>query len=143
MFVDIQKLVNVLSEAGNKERANYHLTLGQLIEKLEKANPTAIVHIDCDKFYYPTTPHSYRGYYDDLAFGSRELGEPVKADDFLKICKDALNNTFEGWKGGSYIMDARTPLWISEPGDVSSVAVIGCVCTGDSVKLQVKIIEDF
>ena len=38
------------------------MTLSELIEQLEKANPAAVVR---NGF---STAHSYRGYYEDLAF---------------------------------------------------------------------------
>lgn len=58
-------------------------------------------------------PQSYRGYYDQLAF------EPcigVTVAQMLDDCNYALNNTFEGYKGGTYSYDVYTDCWLSSYG---------------------------
>ena len=42
LIIDPQKLVDALSNSMYAERAQYQLTLGQLIGALEEANPEAI-----------------------------------------------------------------------------------------------------
>lgn len=61
-------------------------------------------------------PHSYRGYYEDLAF--EPAGERMKVCDLIAICRSAIGKTFEGWKGGHYEMDEKTPVWIAERGEI-------------------------
>jgi len=45
-------------------------------------------------------PHSYRGYYDRLAF---EPKENVSVADMLIDAKKALGKTYTGWKGGEFL----------------------------------------
>ena len=60
------------------------------------------------------SPHSYRGYYSDLAF---KRGEGVReAGGLLADCKAAMGEVFEGYKGGSFVMGALTPLWVAPYG---------------------------
>jgi len=54
-------------------------------------------------------PHSYRGYYHDLAF-EHERDTTVGA--MLAAAESALGTTYEGWKGGDFKMDAYTTVWL-------------------------------
>lgn len=60
-----------------------------------------------------STPHSYRGYYEDLSF---ELSLSIS----VQHIKDSLNmtyeNTFTGWKGGEYSYWHDTPVHLSYRG---------------------------
>lgn len=105
--MDMQGLVNMINDAGARERANYHLTLGDAIAFLEKASPDALVEFD--RGGSPGEPHSYRGYYSDLSFEPTD--RTVTAAEFLQECRKALGAAFEGYKGGDFVMSERTPLW--------------------------------
>lgn len=83
------------------------MTLSELIERLEKANPKTVVR---NGF---STAHSYRGYYQDLAF---EPATYVTVEHMLACAKAALGNTYCGWKGGEYRMHKSTEVWIAEHG---------------------------
>ena len=58
-------------------------------------------------------PHSYRGFYDELAF---EPAENVTVGAMLSDARSALNSTFEGWKGGEFVMGDYTPCWLAVEG---------------------------
>ena len=58
-------------------------------------------------------PHSYRGYYDELAF---EPDEHARIGDMLSAAESALGKTFQGYKGGDYVMLEMTPVHIAEYG---------------------------
>ena len=88
--------------------------LGDLIERLSTEDPTRVVS---DGF---RTPHSYRGYYEDVAF---ERASDVRVGDMLAAARDALGSTYTGWKGGDYDMHSSTACWL--------VAAEGC--TGDEL----------
>lgn len=90
------------------------LDLGDLIAALEAAGPDTKVR---DGF---TRPHSYRGFYDELAF---ELVHDVTVAEMLADARSALNATYQGWKGGDYTMDRYTPVWL----------VPGRGCTGETL----------
>jgi hypothetical protein len=84
----------------------YHLGLSELIARLERehhADPTKRVRIGF------TNPHSYRGYYEQLAF---ERAENVAVGDMLAAAQSALGRTFQGWKGGDYTMREYTDVWL-------------------------------
>lgn len=59
-------------------------------------------------------PHSYRGYYDDLAF---EPVENTTIGEMLVAAKSALGSTYFGYKGGEYTMREYTRVWLAEYGD--------------------------
>lgn len=85
------------------------MELGRLIEVLE-AQPQ-----DKKTKYGFHKPHSYRGYYEQLAFEPK-AGETTVAE-MLAAAKSALGKTFTGWKGGAYKMTSDTKCWISFEGE--------------------------
>ena len=58
--------------------------------------------------------HSYRGYYDDLAF---EPKRNATVGEMLDEARSAIGKTFSGWKGGEYEMDTFTTCWLAPRGD--------------------------
>lgn len=57
------------------------------------------------------TVMSYRGYYEDLCI---KPGEGCTVEHLRKVLDDAWGETFTGYKGGSYTMHGRTPLWFAD-----------------------------
>lgn len=88
-------------------KKNY-IQLGDIIKWLEQQDPNLIVPIGFGK------PMSYRGYYEDLAF---KPVENARLGDMLEHARSALDQEFDGYKGGIYKMDEYTTCWISEYGD--------------------------
>lgn len=88
-----------------------HLSLGELIAALEKVeDKDRVVPIGFHR------PHSYRGYYRDLAFEVTENSPTVR--DMLDAARSALGKTFQGWKGGDFAMGEHTDVWlVEEQGD--------------------------
>jgi hypothetical protein len=117
-IVDMQKMIDVMSETWRRDRSRYHLNLGDLISDLDDYPENALVEFDTGG--YPCEPHSYRGYYSDLAFESGN--EPLTASALLKVAKKCLGKTFTGYKGGNYVMAEDTPLWKAFEG-----------CTGKAI----------
>jgi hypothetical protein len=83
------------------------MTLSELIERLEKMPQDKVVPFGFGD------PHSYRGYYDQLAFAPRES---VRVADMLADAKSAMGKTFEGYKGGDYEMGPYTEVNIAHYG---------------------------
>lgn len=83
------------------------MSLGELIAALEAADPRLILP---DGFH---NPHSYRGYYEQLAF---EPAQNVTVGAMLADARSALGAVYEGYKGGSYRMVDYTDCWIAEYG---------------------------
>src|SRR5690606_36368854 len=90
-------------------------TLGEVIAHLVALPSTQTVERGF------THPHSYRGYYEDLAF------EPcceVTVAHMLETARKALDQTFEGYKGGDYVMTEDTPCWLAEYGSTGLPIVL-------------------
>lgn len=83
------------------------MRLGELIEALEAAPPNHVVP------HGFRNPHSYRGYYDQLAF---EPCDNITVHDMLAEARSALSSTFTGWKGGEFAMDEHTECWLANHG---------------------------
>ncbi len=83
------------------------MTLDQLISALEAAPQDLLVPIGF------ACPHSYRGYYKDLAF---EPKVDTTVGEMLACARSALGQTFEGYKGGEYTMRGHTDVWFAHQG---------------------------
>ena len=83
------------------------MTLGELIEILQKADPDHVCKVGFG------APMSYRGYYDELAF---EPAENVTVASMLKNARSALGGTFIGYKGGEFLMSEHTDCWLAHYG---------------------------
>lgn len=83
------------------------MTLGELIAALEAEDPAKVVARGF------THPHSYRGYYHDLAF---EPDRNVTVGEMLADAYSAVGETYEGWKGGDFTMGRSTDVWLSYEG---------------------------
>ena len=103
---------------------NFSMNLGELIGHLEKLDPDQPVAHGFGR------PHSYRGYYDELAF------EPV-ADTtvgaMLAEAREALGTTYQGYKGGDYTMTEHTGVWLAccgETGEEIGPSLLGFMLFG-------------
>lgn len=99
------------------------LTLGGLIKTLQGYPDCASVVLSGGRGV-PGTFMSYRGYYSDLALDAYPQGY-VRCDVFLKQCTDALLTEFTGYKGGEFVMNKDTLLWVAEYGVASGVGIVG------------------
>lgn len=148
--IDIKKLLDTMSIALANERNKYHLTLGELIKHLEtNCAEDQIIEIDYKEndYAFPNEcmliePHSYRGYYSDLAFETAEARQTVR--ELLIVVKECLGREFAGWKGGLFKMNEDTPLWISWHGCSSGLAIIAVNINreANTATLVIKKIED-
>lgn len=84
------------------------LVLGELIERLEQEPLGKRLKLGF------ANPHSYRGYYEQLAF---EPARNVTVGEMLAAARSALGKTFQGWKGGDYVMDEGSCVWLAQQGD--------------------------
>lgn len=103
----LQAMVDGMSAAWQKGRAQSQMTLGGLIEALGQLPKGSTI----SGFGHP---QSYRGYYCDLSFTPESREEPVA--DLLSRCRESMGQTFTGYKGGEYVMGESTPVWIAEYG---------------------------
>jgi len=82
--------------------------LQELIDALAAADQTYVAPLGFG------SPHSYRGYYEYVAF---EPAENVTVASMLAHAKSALGATFTGYKGGAYTMDEYTHCYIARYGE--------------------------
>lgn len=103
---NIEESVENWSLQWQKERASIQMTLGKLIERLSELNQ----YTEMDGIW---KPHSYRGYYRDLAF---DQCDKRLVADVLECVKQCVGKTYIGYKGGEYQMGVDTPAWIASYG---------------------------
>ncbi len=86
------------------------VSLGELIKILEAEDQGKVVPFGFGH------PHSYRGYYDELAF---EPARNVTVAAMLADCRRSLGATFTGYKGGDFVMKEYTKCWLAMWGNTS------------------------
>jgi hypothetical protein len=101
----IQAMLDGLSSQAQKVRRETQMTLGRLIERLEALPPETPVSLG--------KPHSYRGYYEDLAFDAHDTRT---AGEALAVCRRCMGKVFCGYKGGDFQMGELTPVWRADYG---------------------------
>lgn len=144
--MDLQTYLNkMLQISRDKSFENSpQITLGELIKQIEEVGAKREINGE-DKticfdfgYSYPTTLDSWRGSYNELALGYKFTGrgnydenftEPT-AESLLTELKSAIGKVYTGWKGGEFIMNENTPLWVSNPGDACNTGIIGILDKG-------------
>ncbi|MFN7340112.1 MAG: hypothetical protein ACK5VI_03410 [Opitutia bacterium] len=112
-MTDIQAMLNVMSEMAEETRSKYHLTLGQLINRLEKMPKNRRLLTSDGRGIEGLG--SYRGYYSDLAL--HPVDGPVwTAAQLHRACRGVLGAALTGYKGGEFLMEKNTPLWLASYG---------------------------
>lgn len=84
------------------------MKLGEVIQRLSKESGDLVLPYGIEH------PHSYRGYYERLAF---ELDrEPSTVDDWLALLRSCVGRTFQGWKGGDFTMGEDSLVYVANEG---------------------------
>ena len=107
--------VNAKTAEWAQQRAQTQMTLGKLIDRLSELDPQMMMS-------GLNEPHSYRGYYSDLAF---EACDKRPVADVLADARKCMGEIFTGYKGGEYTMGRNTPVWVSEWGHCSELRIMG------------------
>jgi hypothetical protein len=102
--MDMQDYINEMSNAMYNERSKTQMNLGDLISTLKNMDGESMVE-------GLINPDSYRGYYSDLAF--EKSIKKYKVKELLEVVERCLGSTYYGYKGGEYVMEEHTPLWIA------------------------------
>lgn len=129
--MDLQEFVDMMGDAQQQTRSKYHLTLGQLIALLDEADDD--LPVEFSEGGFPTDPHSYRGYYCDLALESTD--EEVVVADLQETLEDVHGSELTGYKGGQFEMGTNTPLWQSEWGNSNGPPIEDAEVEDDRVVL--------
>ena len=98
-------------------------TIGELILGLEAVDK----NLPC-KFSDGTLPSeltSWRGSYREIAFTYDEEGTPPTVDKILAELRESIGKTYEGYKGGDFVMGRRTPVWVADWGTSGDTGVVG------------------
>lgn len=85
------------------------MMLYQVIEFLEQCDPAHVAPLGF------ANPHSYRGYYEWLAF---EPTRNVTVGEMLASARKAIGATYRGYKGGEYTMGKYTDVYLAMPHDI-------------------------
>lgn len=99
------------------------MNLGEFIAELKQAPPNLRVYIAPFNLI-PLPLLSYRGYYEQLALGfatDEDARTLSTVGAVLQNAKAALNYSFNGYKGGTYLMTENTPVWLSNYGKASDM----------------------
>ncbi len=139
--MDIDKLNKLLKEQrSDRFNKSNQYSLGIFIESLELlpnekqgTKDEKTVRFDFE-YAIPTRLSSWRGDYSELAicfdfigydnFG-KERPKDMTLSNFIALLKSAIGSTYEGWKGGEFIMNENTPLWVANDGNVGETAIVG------------------
>jgi hypothetical protein len=98
------------------------MTLTELIVALEAVPPTTeVVYSDGT---IPERFYSWRGDYSQLTL-SADGEEAITAGALLALAKAAVGATFEGYKGGDYVMHGDSPLYADDDGTSRGFALLG------------------
>ncbi len=123
------------------------LSLGELIKILEAvkllSKEEKIVRFDFGTAI-PDGTGSWRGDYSEIELnyiltgydnGEHHMDE-VKLTYLIKILKDSVGREFTGWKGGEFVMQEDTRLWVSNAGNASHTGITGIIDKGYEVILE-------
>lgn len=104
------------------------MNLGILTSMLQaQEDQSAEVQYDLG-YMVPTNFRSWRGVYAHLALGYRHstYNDPdPTVGSLLHECLAADGKTFEGYKGGDYLMDKGTPVWVANDGESCYTRIVG------------------
>lgn len=104
---DLQTFMDGFFAQLKRERSETQMTLGKMIDVLKTMpKDTQVANL--------ISPHSYRGYYEDIAFEKRQGTR--SAGELLSDCEKSVGRVFVGYKGGDYRMEETTPAWVAEYG---------------------------
>jgi hypothetical protein len=98
------------------------ITLGELIKALEALPEDRPIRFDFSNFT-PVSINSYRGDYSQLAVSFKDDGEWITAGKFLLLCREAVGETYEGYKGGEYRMTESTQVWVASRGESTGTTI--------------------
>lgn len=117
------------------------ITLGEIISKLKACNkycPSGDEKQVVFNFagFYPTSLHSWRGIYAELAVGysNENWKNAPKISDAINMFESAVGRTYTGYKGGDFTMSNDTPVWVDNYGESHSTGIV------DVLDLEIEIV---
>ncbi len=142
--MDLQAYLDNAVRAARKDSFDRsdQLTLGEIISKCEailakgyKCSDDSEPEVVFDFEYMgPTGIDSWRGIYAELSLWF-EADARMPLSKFITLLKNAVGETYTGYKGGEYTMSRHTPVWVANYGNSGNTAVIEVVDAGYQVIL--------
>jgi len=120
----LESLIRLTLMEEREKRKRMQMTLGRLIRALEISGLDEIDRVK--------KPRSYRGYYSDLALEPVE-GERMPVYELISNLEEAVDKTYEGYKGGEFFMGSETPMWLSAYGESSGLRIVGISNNGNFI----------
>ena len=115
------------------------MTLGDLLSTLKRKDQEASISFDFAHFR-PDGIHSYRGYYEDLALGYVSGGD-CKVSNVVEWLEEANGKEFYGYKGGRYVMDIETVVWVANHNESGGTAIVDVVDDSWRIVLKTEMID--
>ena len=114
------------------------LSLGELMDKIKPLinDEIKVVYDFCGAF--PTSIDSWRGSYDELSLNhinGEDTAKKLTGNEFHALLEQAIGATYQGYKGGEYIMSKDTPVWVDSYGKYTETAIVGVFNNGYEVVL--------
>lgn len=109
------------------------MNMGELIAALEKVPATEKLTLNGAGL---GDIGSYRGYYDEVAL--EPDGKVGTVGEALQRLRLALGSTMTGYKGGDYVIQSSTPVWVSHYGECSGQYVTGVAILADGIGLATE-----
>lgn len=111
----IQKMFDNAIEARRAEsmKTSEQLMLAELIAKLVVVEDPGLPVVFDNGIWWPIGVDSWRGSYRELAIEYTNEEEKLTARGVLCLLTKAIGETFQGYKGGDFMMGKNTPLWVA------------------------------
>ena len=120
---EIQAIFDSIADSDRVTRSQYHVTLRQMLSAIGQAEHALVsFQTEDGRQWGAGDAISYRGYYSDLAI--EPMAELSSTGDLMMTLMAVQGNTLEGYKGGDYLMDDDTPVWLASYGSASGHAVV-------------------
>lgn len=105
---------------------NNGMRFGEILSEIRKLPADTIIKFDFGS-QVPKGFHSYRGYYQDVAFGFTDWrSDNLTSGNFANILQGWLGKPMEGYKGGTYYVKESSYVWVSPTyQEVSGTIITG------------------
>jgi hypothetical protein len=128
------------------------MRLGGLIDTLEQLPGELPVYFSDGR--HPTTFASWRGVYAELTLYEGNDYDPDGEDhwpslpvltvaELLEQARAAVGETFEGYKGGDFVMSRDTAVWADDYGACNHDAIMGVTVNDGKVELTIMNLSDY
>ena len=85
---------------------------------------------------------SYRGSYDEAMISPADGGTAITNKELQDSIKKRIGTYMSGYKGGEYLIESETPLWVAEYGQWPGRAIRGVERNGNSLTIITELDEE-